>query len=119
MRKEIENYTPTDFVHDLASLGQAFSASGKGDAESTLRYMRQHYSEEQAQYRANLLSLAFQFLIQHREELEAADVLGPGSNMVPTELTRALYRWLVLMPWVEVVPPPPLDVVLRMVRGQE
>ena len=117
-----ETYPFEECAADLAALGREFSAIGAGDEQSILRYTHSKYPDPlDADQKAHLLTLAFQFAATHGEALEEAGfrVSGESTKLHHGRLPQALYRWLVLMPWRGLAPAPPIDAVLRMLRGEE
>ena len=112
-------YTVNDFQNDLEMLERKFSQAGRSDNASLLEYTRQHYPPDVADYRAHLLARAIEFVVDRREELEAAELIGPGATIIPPSITTALYYWLVAVPWQAPPPRPDVEMILKNARDYE
>ena len=122
LRVNRSDYSIALWVNDTRELCREFAASPAVSDLQILEYTRKRYPEPWAARLARKISLALAFLAEHRRDLENAEAIAPGTSDLPRGVVRALYAWLIVLPWShdtgrDDVPAPALDFVLEKAKS--
>ena len=123
-RQTETGYREVDWIQDAETV-LPFLVSGSEQEANVPKiqdyYQRKYPTPGEATDKWATLSRAIAFYCNHRHELDVADLSDLGDHETgdcpDPRLLAQLHRWFVLMPG----PPrdPPIDVFLRMMRGEE
>lgn len=117
-----EDYPYSEWVADISGILIKPVLSPLDGAKPIRDYCKEKYTDPvQCRERGIRLTLAIKFLRQKHTELEenGAIVAGENTALLHPQLLASLHRWLVRMPWKIEIPDPPMETVLRMIRGEE
>ena len=87
-------------------------------------YFQSRYSNpKEGQYKYECFARAIAFYVSHRDDFDIGEIAVKGSvesgDLVSSRVVEALYRWFAASQWPQTIPDPSIDVILRMVRGEE
>ena len=110
-----ESYTFEDWCADVEAIRLLAAESRLISEQSILGYTRGKYPKSEAAEKGRCLCILASFAHCFGQEMDQAGLVR-SDGLIPG-LPRAIYRWLVLMPWEGQAPLPPKEEIFRMLRG--